>query len=438
MAIGLDAADPVQRRLHDLAKALQASFPREIDLGLGRLYPLLQKLGNPHLNLPPVIHIAGTNGKGSVAAYLRAILEAAGYAVHVYTSPHLLRFNERIRLAGELIQDQELLDRIQDCHNLCKGEPITFFELTTAAAFGAFRDHPADALILETGMGGRLDATNVVPNPALTVITPISIDHAEYLGDSIAKIAVEKAAIQKPGAISVIGPQSIEALSAIESFAAARGIVLHRCGLEWWAFKAADKIDYRSQKQAITLPLPKLPGLHQIDNAATSLAAAESLTGFSISQGAIQSGILSAEWPARLQRLHRAESALNLPDGCEIWLDGGHNPAAAFSLAETLKSWDARPCRLVWGMLKNKDAKGFISPFQGVVAAVAAVPIEGEDNAATAQELCAIAESAGIESFAAMNFMEAVRALVQKSESPQRVLICGSLYLAGRVLKVWG
>lgn len=436
MTIGLDISDPVQSKLGALARQLHATFPKQIDLSLSRMNYLLEKMGNPHLRLPPVIHVAGTNGKGSTAAFMRAMLESARHKVHVYTSPHLVRFNERIRLAGNLIEDDYLLELVEDCWRHNAGQPITFFELTTIAAMRAFSERPADAAILEVGMGGRLDATNVVPKPALTVLTSISVDHQEFLGPTIEKIAFEKAAIQKTGVPSVVSPQSLDTRSIIGDFADKVGAKLFRCGSEWWAFKAGDHITYRSKDWNLSLPLPKLIGSHQVDNAATAIAAMEQLPQFAVKTDAIQRGLLTVEWPARLQHLKQGPLLTGLPSYSEIWLDGGHNPGAGIVLAETLKQWRDKPCYLIVGMLKTKDPIGFLEPLKGLVQAVYTVPIEGEEKTCPPPDLAEYARRAGHQNAEACDSVLAAAGKIKELEKgPMRILIAGSLYLAGRVLR---
>lgn len=435
MAVALSTDDPVQKALSDLAQELQKKIPREIDLGLHRVEKLLAKLGSPQAKLPPVVHVAGTNGKGSVIAFLRAMLEAAGWRVHVYTSPHLVRFNERIRVAANLVDDDALMGAIKEAMAQNKDEPITFFELTTVAAFKLFAENPADIVLLETGMGGRLDATNVVKNPIATVITPVSFDHKEYLGDTIAKIAAEKAAIQKSGAAAIIGPQQAEAMEVIANEALRVGATPYRCGTEWWAFTAGDRINYRSQQQTLSLPMPRLKGAHQVDNAATAIAAIENLKNFTVRTEAIHRGLLTAEWPARMQQLRAGPLVSRLPKGWEIWLDGGHNPGAGVVIAEVLRGWRDKPCFLLIGMLSNKESAEFLEPMAGLVQAVRAVGIEGEPKSQTATILSEIARRKGFDALPSTGLGAAVEEMTKLTQEPARILICGSLYLAGRVLK---
>ncbi len=336
--------------------------PKLIDLSLGRVERLLAALGNPQDRLPPVVHVAGTNGKGSTVATLRACLEAGGWRVHAYISPHLVRFHERIRLAGELIEEEALLALLEECERANRGEPITYFEITTAAAFLAFSRTPADIVLLETGLGGRLDATNVVRRPAATAITPISLDHQAFLGDTIAAIAGEKAGILKSGAPAIIGPQMPEAAAVFAAHAAAVGAPLLRFGQEWRCTATGDGMRYEGPGWRYDLPLPSLPGAHQIINAGTAIACLEQLTGFQIAGEAIARGLRRIDWPARLQRLTHGPLVEMLPEGSELWLDGGHNPGAGAALAAMAAGWHDRPLDLVVGMLNTKDAAGFLAP----------------------------------------------------------------------------
>ncbi|MBV8889123.1 MAG: bifunctional folylpolyglutamate synthase/dihydrofolate synthase [Alphaproteobacteria bacterium] len=412
--------------------------PKKIDLSLGRLDRLLAALGDPQDELPPVIHVAGTNGKGSTVATLRACLEAAGYRVHVYTSPHLVRFHERIRLAGNLIEEDRLLVLLEECERANGEAPITFFEITTAAAFLAFARLPADIVLLEVGLGGRLDATNVVRAPVVTAITPISLDHQAFLGDTIAAIAGEKAGILKPGIAGVIGPQPPEAAAVIETRAAAIGAPLHRWRREWRCDPIPSGMRYVGERWQLDLPRSSLPGGHQIANAGTALACLERLSGFALDPGALSQGLQTTDWPARLQRLHRGPLAEALPAGTELWLDGGHNPGAGAVLAEFAAGWrDRSALFLVVGMLNTKNASGFLAPLAPHARALYGVTIPGEQNALPAEEIVAAARSVGIAAEIAASVEAAVAAIsgeIAQLTTPARVLICGSLHLAGVVL----
>jgi dihydrofolate synthase/folylpolyglutamate synthase len=413
---------------------LMTLHPKLIDLSLDRVVDLLDKLGNPHHRLPPVVHIAGTNGKGSVAAYMRAALESAGYGVHAYTSPHLVRFHERVRLAGQLIDEDYLADCLQRCEEANGGAPITYFEITTVAAFLAFAETPADILLLEVGLGGRLDATNLIDKPAVTVITPVSVDHQQFLGETLAEIAAEKAAIQKRGVPSVIGPQSPEAAAVIDAWAARAGAPTFRFGRSFSVETTPGGLVYSAGRR-VMLPRPVLPGAHQIDNAATAIAALERLKGFTLTEMDLANGLMNAEWPARMQRLKTGPLVDPLPDGWELWLDGGHNAAAGEVIAaHAADHWTDRPLRLVAGMLNNKQADRFLAAFAGVAAGAHTVTIPGEPASFTAQETAAIASGAGLPAEPAKDIESAIAAIAKGATTPTRILICGSLYLAGRVL----
>ena len=416
-----------------LARLLRL-HPKKIDLSLGRVLALLSRLGNPHEKLPPVVHVAGTNGKGSSIAFLRAMLEAAGYAVHVYTSPHLVQFNERIRLAGRLIDETELFDLLEACERANAGDSITYFEITTAAAFKAFAENPADIVLLECGLGGRYDATNVVERPALTAITPVSMDHMQFLGDTLAQIAGEKAAIQKAGVVSVIGPQADAAQRVIEAEAEARGARFYRAGTEWDARVEAGQLVYASSAGSRHFPLPALPGPHQIGNAGLAIASLQNLPDFQVTKSHIEAGLRAVEWPARIQRLARGPLVDFLPEGWELWLDGGHNAAAGEMLAAVADDWDERPLYLVFGMLDSKEPAAFLAPLVPRVTAVHAVAIPDEEASLPAAVLAQEATALGLAGFEASSVTSAVRRIVDETNVPARILICGSLYLAGQVL----
>ncbi|MEQ8653563.1 MAG: Mur ligase family protein [Kiloniellales bacterium] len=410
------ASDIVLERLTRL-------HPKIIDLTLDRVWRLLDLTGNPQQRLPPVVHVAGTNGKGSVIAALRAMAEAAGLRVHAYTSPHLVRFHERIRLAGTLIEEAALVALLEDCERLNGPDSITFFEVTTVAALLAFAESPADLLLLEVGLGGRLDATNVVDRPALTVITPVSLDHQQYLGDTIEKIAFEKAGILKPGVPAVIAPQDPRALATIEAQAAKVGAPLLRAGHEWHFAHHEDGLVFEGRRY----PLPALRGRHQLENAATALAAAQALTGKGLAlDGA--AGLIAMRWPARLQLLEPGAHHAKLPDGWEIWLDGGHNAAAGLALAQEIATWSDRPTHVIYGLLNTKAAADFLAPLVPHAASLQAIAIPGEANSLSAAEAATAAAGA----VARSSLDEALASLA--GQGPARVLICGSLYLAGRVL----
>ncbi|MCB1504368.1 MAG: bifunctional folylpolyglutamate synthase/dihydrofolate synthase [Hyphomicrobiaceae bacterium] len=422
---------------------LKLLHPKLIDLSLGRVERLLGKLGNPHLRLPPVVHVAGTNGKGSVTAYLKAILEAAGHGVHVYTSPHLVRFHERIVIArpggtAQPIGEDQLVDVLERTQSLNDGDDITQFEITTAAAFLAFAENPADVVLLEVGLGGRLDATNVVPNPRLGVITPVSLDHADKLGDRLSLIAAEKAGILKRGMKTVVSRQEDEAMVVIANTANRVGAQLVVWGQDYDAYEQAGRLVVQRQDQLIDLPLPSLIGPHQITNAGTAVTAALELDGFKISETALERGLQSTRWPARMQRLSHGPLIDLLKQGSELWLDGGHNPAAGEALAQTMADLEERaprPLHLIVGMLGLKDAVGFLRHFRGLARYVVTVPIPGaHEQPFTPDALADAAETAGLASEAASSIEEALRRHDALFPGPKRILICGSLYLAGHVL----
>jgi dihydrofolate synthase/folylpolyglutamate synthase len=435
--------------MSDVSPAIEAVLtrlgglhPKRIDtvdsstLTLHRIERLLMALGNPHEKLPPVIHVAGTNGKGSTVATLRACLEAAGYRVHAYTSPHLVRFNERIRIAGKPIEDSLLASILGDCERANGGAEITFFEITNAAAFLAFSLVPADFVLLEVGLGGRLDSTNIVRQPAVTAITPVSLDHQAFLGPTVAAIAGEKAGILKPGAPAVIGPQTDEGEAVIEARAAAIGAPLYRWQHEWRCDRSAAGMRYQGPRWALDLPLPSLLGAHQIANAGTAIACLECLPGAVVAPAAIGAGLRRIEWPARLQRLTRGPLVEMLP-GWELWLDGGHNPAAGEVLAASIGSWRDRPLHLVVGMLNTKDAAGFLQPLAPLAASLQAVTIPGEANPLPAPAIVEAARSVGLAARAAESVEIALRGIADGGDRG-RILICGSLHFAGVILREHG
>ncbi|HEX3865026.1 MAG TPA: folylpolyglutamate synthase/dihydrofolate synthase family protein [Stellaceae bacterium] len=431
MAEAHAATDRVLTRLMQL-------HPKKIDLTLGRVETLLAALGDPQLRLPPVVHVAGTNGKGSTVATLRACLEAAGRRVHVYTSPHLVRFNERIRVAGEIIDEDALLAVLEECERANQGAPITFFEITTAAAFLAFARIPADAVLLETGLGGRLDATNVLAQPAATAITPVSLDHQAFLGDTVAAIAGEKAGILKTGVPAVIGPQPADAAAVIAARADAIAAPLYRWGQEWHCeSRGPDAMRYRGVRWDFDLPCPVLPGAHQIGNAGVAIACLEQMPRFSMPAPAIAQGLRHIDWPARLQRLTRGPLIDRLPAGWELWLDGGHNPAAGMILADAAEGWRDQPLDVIVGMLNTKDSAGFLGPVGRLSRSIHAVTIPGEENPHPATKLVAAAASIGIAAREAAS-IDAAMTEIAGQQGPARVLICGSLHLAGVVLATNG
>jgi dihydrofolate synthase/folylpolyglutamate synthase len=419
--------------------------PQSIDLSLGRIERLLAALGHPERRLPPVVHVAGTNGKGSYLAFTRAIAEALGKGVHVYTSPHLVNFHERIVLAGPHgsapIAEDFLVDCLARAETANGGELITLFEITTAAAFLAFAEVPADLLLLETGLGGRLDATNVVATPLLTAITPISIDHVSFLGDTITAIAGEKAGILKPGVPCVVGRQVQDAFEVIERRAEALASPLHVAGRDFDMYEQYGRLIFQTPSRLLDLPLPRLKGRHQIDNAGAAIAGASILFGEALTTRALENGLTHAEWPARLERLAVGGLHAYVADGTEIWLDGGHNAAGGQVIAHALAELDERvprPVHLVFGMMESKDAQAFIAPFKGLVERVYTVPIPEEPNAFSAEDLAEVVGAEGFDVVATSGVPDALTRSQAALEGPGRVLICGSLYLAGHVLKLHG
>ena len=415
--------------MDSITERLRARHPQRIDLSLERMRVLCAALGDPQHRLPPVIHVAGTNGKGSTVAFIRAIAEAAGLRVHTYTSPHLVRFNERIRLAGQLIEDASLnaiLDRIDAAQS-----EATVFESTTAAAFVAMSETPADLAIVEVGLGGRLDATNVIDRPLLSVIAPVDLDHAEFLGDSLHGVAVEKAGILKAGARGLIARQPEAAMAAIEAAARAVQAPLTVMGVDFDAWADRGGLSWQDQERFLDLPTPALAGPHQFDNAGLAVAVALELD---LPEAAIAEGLQSVRWPARMQRLtagpygEAAKSA-----DAELWLDGGHNPHAAAALAAALMERQARaprPVALIVGILANKDAGGFFEALKVTEAAVFTVRFEGA--AAEPEALAAVARGHGLGATPCASVQEALGRAIAFGAG--RVVICGSLYLAGEVL----
>ena len=417
--------EPIIARLHAL-------YPRLIDLSLDRLHRLLAQLGNPERRLPPILHVAGTNGKGSTCAFLRAIGEAAGMRVHVYTSPHLVRFVERIRIAGKLVSDDALADTLTEVERINAGAPITEFEVLMAVSFVLFARTPADLCVLEVGLGGRGDATNVIETAAASAIASISMDHRELLGDTIEKIAAEKAGIMKRGVPVATGAQPAEVLAVFDAHAIEVGTRVLARGRDWTIGPLADGLRFADARGTIELPPPSLLGSHQYDNAGIAVATARA-SGLPITEAALARGVATAEWPARLQRL-RGKLAAMLPPHWELWLDGGHNPGAGVVLAEQLARWADRPLHLVVGMKQSKDSSEFLRPLIPHAATLSAVAEPGQHLAMPVEAI--IAASGGI-ARQGPTVREALTA-IPKSGLPTRVLICGSLYLAGEVLKLDG
>lgn len=419
-----------------ILERLKALHPKSIDLSLERIDRLLGDLERPQDALPPVVHVAGTNGKGSTIAYLRAFFEAAGFRVHVYTSPHLVRFAERIRVAGEIIDNDALAGLLEECERVNAGRPITFFEITTAAAFLAFARNPADITLLETGLGGRLDATNVVERPALTALTPISLDHQQYLGDHIEAIAAEKAAIMKRAVPCVVADQERRVNRVLEARSLEYGVPLYKEGADWFVRSHPAGLAYRGRSTEWVLPAPALAGQHQMRNAGLALACAERLgERFALPEGALALGLRTVEWPARLQHLGRGPLVEMLPEGWELWLDGGHNPAAGKALSQSWRAWRDKPLDVVFGMLGTKDAAAFLKPLAPRIRRIRTVAVPGEPASQSPEQAAAAAAAAGIQNARPFpGVAAAVADLVAGGGPPARILVCGSLYLAGNVL----
>jgi dihydrofolate synthase/folylpolyglutamate synthase len=419
--------------------------PKRIDLSLDRMRRILEALGHPERRVPPVIHVAGTNGKGSAIAFMRTALEAAGRRVHVYTSPHLVRFNERFRLGalsgGTLVSDVELAAVLEECEGVNAGEPITVFEIETAAAFVLFSRHAADVLLLEVGLGGRLDATNVIEKPLASVITPISLDHLEFLGDTLEKIAAEKAAILKPGVPAAIAPQAASALAVIERQARRVRAPLYVAGEHWSVYAERGRLVYQDEDGLLDLPLPKLIGRHQLDNAGVAIAALRA-AGLTIPLAAFESGIAKAEWPARMQLLTHGRLKALAPADSELWLDGGHNAEGGRAVAAALGDLEERvprPLVLIIGMLANKDSAGFLAHFAGIARHVIAVPIPRQDKSLPADHVAGTARAIGIPAEGRGSLEDALAAIGALNLDPApRILIAGSLYLAGEALALNG
>jgi dihydrofolate synthase/folylpolyglutamate synthase len=410
----------------------------EIKLDLGRIYELMKNLGDPQAKLPPVIHIAGTNGKGSTQAFLKSIFEAAGYRVHSYTSPHLVRYNERIKIAGCEIDDQYLMQILERCRiaSLDMKEEVTFFEGTTAAAFLAFAENEADVVLLETGMGGRLDATNILSEVALSVITPISFDHMPYLGASLAQIAQEKAGIMKQGCPCVVSYQEQEAWDVLEQRAIALNIPLTAYQYDFGLEKCTGGFLYQAQGQEdLFLPTPSLIGDHQIVNAGTAIAAIKQLQGFDINNYHIAAGMLTAKWPARLQRLLDGKLFDLLPPNSELWVDGAHNPAGGEVVANFAAALTDLPLYMIVGMTKGRDVEKFLAPISSYVTHLCSVYIDAEPTSLSAEAVAKSASNIGIKARAVESIAGALYKIAQiVKQQPVRVLVCGSLFLAGAVL----
>jgi dihydrofolate synthase/folylpolyglutamate synthase len=434
-------------QVDSIIERLMALHPKRIDLSLERIERLLAALDHPERKLPPAVHVAGTKGKGSTVAFLRAMLEAAGKRTHVYTSPHLVRYNERFRLGGDggegrLASDAELSDALAECEAANKGAPITVFEITTAAAFLLFARKPADVLLLEVGLGGRLDATNVIDAPLASIITPVTVDHTDFLGDTLEKIAAEKAGIIKRGVPVIVASQHRDALAVIERQAGRMKAPLKIAGEDWTATEERGRLVYQDDNGLIDLPAPKLYGRHQFENAGLAIATLRALPALNMPLAAYEAGIVKADWPARMQRLTQGGLVEAAPAGSELWLDGGHNPDGGRAVAAALADLEervSRPLVLIAGMLTTKDNAGFLRNFTGLAKRLIAIPISGQEKGMPAEQLAALAREIGLPATAREDIASALDAAARLDlDPPPRILITGSLYLAGEVLKANG
>ncbi|MDD9911166.1 MAG: bifunctional folylpolyglutamate synthase/dihydrofolate synthase [Ahrensia sp.] len=427
---------PVEQRI----AALSRIHPKGFDLSLERITRLLSTLGDPHQNLPPTIHVAGTNGKGSTIAFARSILEASGLLVHAHTSPHLVRWNERYRLAGKLVDDETLCDAIDRVADVNDGQPITVFEILTAVAFLLFSEHEADACLVEVGLGGRFDCTNVMAEVAVSVIAPVSMDHEMHLGDTIAKIAFEKAGIIRPKVPVVVGPQHYDALGVIERQAAKLHAPVVAAGQHYHARVEQGRLVFQDETALLDLSLPRLPGQHQIDNAGLAIAACRMLAerqNLSITETACDAGLTNAQWPARLQLISQGRLVELLPPDTELWVDGGHNEAAADMVARhicALNDRNSLPLVLVCGMLTTKNPATYLAHFAGLARKVYTVPIPSSDAGYVPEALATFVKQAGIEALAVADLASALRKASDEFDE-MRVLIAGSLYIAGQALQ---
>jgi dihydrofolate synthase / folylpolyglutamate synthase len=442
----VNAAAAKPAPLGELIARLSALHPKRVDLDLERMHRLLARLGHPERKLPPVIHVAGTNGKGSTIAYLRAILEAAGLRVHAYTSPYLVRVNECFRLGraggGVFVDDDELRAALEHCEQVNAGAPITIFEIETAAAFSLFAQHPADVVLLEVGLGGRLDATNVIDAALASVIAPVSMDHSEFLGDTLTAIAGEKAGIIKRGVPVICAEQPPEAMAAIEQQARRLRAPLHSAGEGWHVNVERGRLVYQDDRGLMDLAAPKLFGRHQFDNAGLAIATLRAQDAFRIEPAAFEAGIVNAEWPARMQRLASGRLAEQGPQGCEIWLDGGHNAEGGRVVAAALGDLEervSRPLVVIVGMMASKDGNAFLANFAGLTRHIIAVRIPDRDNAMPPERLADAARALGMRVEISGSVEAALHSLARLAyEVPPRILITGSLYLAGHVLSANG
>jgi dihydrofolate synthase/folylpolyglutamate synthase len=438
--VNVPAARPSDS-LGDVIARLSALHPKQIDLGLDRMHRVLARLQNPERQVPPVIHVAGTNGKGSTVAYLRAVLEAAGLRVHTFTSPYLVRINECFRLAGKLVGDDELQAAFERVEEANAGDPLTFFEAKTAAAFCLYAQHPADVLLLEVGLGGRLDSTNVIEAPLASVITPLSMDHMEFLGDTLTTIAGEKAAIIKRNVPVITAEQPGEAMAVIEAQARRMRAPLHAAGQQWHVSVERGRLVYQDERGLMDLAAPRLFGRHQFDNAGLAIATLRAIETLKLGHAAFE-GIAHAEWPARMQCLSTGKLITLGPAGCEIWLDGGHNAEGGRVVAAALGDLEervSRPLVVIAGMMANKDAKAFLANFAGLTRHIMAVEVPDQDKAMPPQRLADAARSLGMRVEIAATVEAALRSIAKLAyEVPPRILITGSLYLAGPVLAMNG
>jgi dihydrofolate synthase/folylpolyglutamate synthase len=440
------AAPQTRSPLDELIARLSALQAGRIELGLERMHRLLAQLDHPERKLPPVIHVAGTNGKGSTVAYLRAMLEAADLRVHVFTSPWLVRINESYRLGqaggGVFVGDDELHDVLTQCEHVNSGAPITFFEIKTIAAFCLFAQHPADVVLLEVGLGGRLDSTNVVDQPAACVLTPISMDHMDFLGNSLASIAAEKAGIIKRGVPVICAEQEPDAMAVIEQQAKRMRAPLFAAGESWHVNVERGRLVYQDDRGLLDLPAPKLFGRHQFGNAGLAIATLRAIGAFKLPTTAFEAGIVGAEWPARMQRLSSGALIALGPDGCELWLDGGHNAEGGRVVAAALGDLEervSRPLVVIVGMMANKDAAAFLSNFSGLTRHIIVVPIPDQTNAMAPSALADAARTLGMRVEIADGVEAALSSVARLAyEVPPRILITGSLYLAGHVLGLNG
>ncbi|MBH69151.1 MAG: bifunctional folylpolyglutamate synthase/dihydrofolate synthase [Rhodospirillaceae bacterium] len=423
-----------------ILQRLSLLHPKIIDLSLHRLEILLKTLGNPELKLPPIIHVAGTNGKGSTVAMLAAIQRAAGRCLHIYTSPHLVDFTERIVVANSEISTKSFENILYECEVANRGKQITLFEITTAAAFLAFSRKTADLCLLEVGLGGRFDATNVVNNPALSIITPISMDHEHYLGNTLEKIAFEKSGVLKPGIPAVIGKQCPAALQVIKARAEEINVPLSIYGENWNVYERKNSLQFESQKSKRIVAQPNLVGKHQAQNAGIALAALDILSNrFRVGSPELNFGLKNVYWPGRLQKLNSGPLTRLLPPNVQLWLDGGHNQSAAKTIVQTLVEWKRinpeRSIHIVFGALNNRNPHDFLIYFKGLVSYVRTVTIPGEVNSLSSSDACKAAKASGLDAKAAETVHEAIKEIVLSTEGKRIILICGSLYLAGSILR---